>query len=66
MHLGIFLPSLSVLNVINMVHDQHVFTHGMYLPFCFFMSCPEPPMCISGVGSFPVQSGDSLIFFPAL
>ena len=46
-----------------MVHDQHVFTHGMYLPFCFFMSCPEPPMCISGVGSFPVQSGGSLIFF---
>ena len=33
-----FLPSLSVLNVINMVHDQHVFTHGIYLPFCFL--CP--------------------------
>ena len=34
-HILGFLPSLSVLNVINMVHDQHVFTHGMYLPFCF-------------------------------
>ena len=43
------------------VHDQHVLTHGMYLPFCFFMSCPEPAMGISGVGSFPVQSGGSLI-----
>ena len=46
-----------------MFHNQHVFTHGMYLLFCFFMPCPEPPMGISGVGSFPVQSGDSLIFF---
>ena len=46
-----------------MDHDQHVFTHGMYLLFCFFMPCPEPPMGISGVGSFPVQSGGSLIFF---
>ena len=45
-----------------MFHDQHVLTNGMYLPFCsFFMSCPKPPMGISGVGSFPVQSGGSLI-----
>ena len=29
------------------------------------MSCPEPPMGISGVGSFPVWSGGSL-FFPQL
>ena len=64
--LGFFYPPLSVLNVINMVHDQHVFTHGMYLPFVFFMPSPEPPMGISSVGSFPVQSGDSLIFYPAL
>ena len=64
-HILVFLPSLSVLNVINMFHDQHVFTHGMYLPFCFFMPCSEPSMGISGVGSFPVQSGGSLIFFPA-
>ena len=49
-----------------MFHDQQVFTHGMYLPFCSFMSCPEPPMGISSVGSFPVQSGGSLIFFQAL
>ena len=46
-----------------MFHDQHVLTNGMYLPFCFFMSCPEPPMGISGVGSFPVQSGVSLNIF---
>ena len=56
---------MSVLNVINMVHDQHVWTHDVSA-ILFFMSCPEPPMIISGVGSFPVQSGGSLIFFPAL
>ena len=44
-----------------MFHDQHVLTNGMYLPFCVFMSCPEPPIGISGVSSFPVQSGSSLI-----
>ena len=27
------------------------------------MPCPEPPMGISSVGSFPVLSGGSLIFF---
>ena len=27
------------------------------------MPCPEPPMGISGVGSFPVQSGGSLFIF---
>ena len=36
-----------------MCHDQHVLTNGMYLPF-FFMFCPESPMGIFGVGSFPV------------
>ena len=49
-----------------MSHDQHVLTNGMYLPFCFFMSCLEPPMGISGVGFFPVQCGGSLIFFQFL
>ena len=50
-----------------MFHDQHVFTHGSVSAILFvFMPCPEPPMGTSGVGSFPVQSGDSLIFFPAL
>ena len=35
-------------------------TNGMYLSFCFlFISCPEPPMGISGVVSFPAQSGVS-------
>ena len=31
----------------------------------FLMSCPEPPMGISSVGLFPVQSGGSLIIIPA-
>ena len=44
-----------------MFHDQHLLTNDIYLPFCFFMSCPEPPMGISSVGSFPVWSGGSLI-----
>ena len=35
----------------------------MYLPFSFFMPCPEPPMGISHVGSFPVWCGGSLIIF---
>ena len=47
-----------------MFYGQHVLKNGMYLPFCvLFMSCPEPPMCISSVGSFPVQSAGSLINF---
>ena len=44
-----------------MFHDQHVFTHGMCLPFCFFMPSLELSMGIFGVGSFPVWSGGSLI-----
>ena len=44
-----------------MFHDQHVLRNGMYLPFCFFMSCPEPPLGIFIVSLFPVQSGGSLI-----
>ena len=32
----------------------------------FFMPCPELAMGISSVGSFPVQSGGSLILIPAL
>ena len=46
-----------------MFHDQHVVTNGMYLPF--FMSFPEPPMGISGMGSFPVRSGGSIIIISA-
>ena len=33
---------------------------------CIFMSCPEPHVGISGMVSFSVQSGGSLIIFPAL
>ena len=39
-------------------HKWHVFAI-LFL----FMSCPEPPMGISGVGSFPVWSGGSVIIF---
>ena len=46
-----------------MFHDQHVLTNGMCLPFCFFMSCTEPPMGVSSVGSFPVWSRGSLNIF---
>ena len=52
-----------------MFHDQHVSTHAMYLPICLFL-CPAQNllwvMGISNVGSFPVQSGGSLIFFQLL
>ena len=44
-----------------MFHDQHVLINGMYLPFCFLMSCPDSSVGIYSVGSFPVQSGGSLI-----
>ena len=47
----------------RMFHDQHVLTNGMYLPFCFFMPCPELPMDISGVDSFSVHFGGSQIIF---
>ena len=63
--LGFFYPPCLYLGdktcfMINM------FSHMDVSAILFFMPCPEPPMVISGVGSFPVQSGDSLIFFPAL
>ena len=38
-------------------------TNGMYLSFCFNMSCLRLSMDIFGVGSFPVQHGGSLIIF---
>ena len=47
-----------------MFHDQHVFTNGMYLQFLFLCPAQSFVWFISGVGSFPVQSGGSLIFFP--
>ena len=49
-----------------MFHDQHVSHKWHIFAILFFLSCPEPPMDISGVGSFPVWSGGSLIIFPAL
>ena len=47
-----------------MVRDQHVY-HKWHVCNLIFMSCPELPMGIFGVGTFPVWSGCSLINFPA-
>ena len=47
----------------NMIHDQHVYHKWHVFVILFFMSCPEPPMSKSGVGSSPVQSGGSPIKF---
>ena len=44
--------------MITCSHKWHVFAI-----LFFFMSCPEPPVGISGVGSFLVWSGGSLIIF---
>ena len=63
-HILGFFTLLVCTEVRNMFHDQHVLTNGMYLPFCSFMSCPEPHMGTSHVVSFPVQSGGSLIISP--
>ena len=62
--LWIFLSSISVLGVMNMFHGQHV-SHKWHVFLNFVMSCPEPPMGRSEVGSFPVWSGGSLIIFLA-
>ena len=47
--------------------DKHVLMIYSFLQMACIchkkiLSCPEPPMGISGVGSFPVWSGGSLIF----
>ena len=49
-----------------MFHDQYVSHKWHVFIILFFMSCPEPPMGKSSVGSFPVQSGGSqpIYFFP--
>ena len=47
-----------------MNHGQHVY-HKWHV-FVIFMSCPELSMGVCGMGSFPVQSGGSLIKFLAL
>ena len=50
-----------------MFHDQHVLQMASICHFVFFlMSCPEPPMGTSSVGSFPEQSGGSLNIFQLL
>ena len=48
--------------MINMFSQMACICHFV----SFFMSCPEPPMGISGVGSFPVWSEGSLIIFQFL
>ena len=63
----VFLPFSSVLWYINMVHYQHTYLkRHVFVILLFFVSCPEPPVCISGVGSFPVLSGGSLIILQYL
>ena len=47
--------------MIKCSHKWHVFPI-----LFFFMSCPELPMGISGVGLSPVQSGGPLIIFQLL
>ena len=42
-----------------MVHDQQVH-HKWHVLLIFFMSCPELPMGISGVGSFTDWHQNSL------
>ena len=46
-----------------MFHDSACFPHMACICHFIFMSCPEPPMGISSVGSFAVWSGGSLIIF---
>ena len=43
-------------------------TNDLYWSFYIFsfMFCPEPPLCISSVGSWPVQYGRSLTIFLVL
>ena len=50
-----------------MFHEHHVFSQmACICHFIFFMSCQEPPMGTSGMGSFPVQSGDSAAHHPII
>ena len=44
-----------------MFHDQHVSHKWHVFAILFFLPVQEPYMGISSVGSFPVQSGGSLI-----
>ena len=45
-----------------MVHDQHVFTHGMYLPFCFL--CPaQSLLCVYLVWVHSQCSLEVLLYF---
>ena len=46
-----------------MFHNQHVSHIWHVFVILFFMSCPDPPLDILGVGSFSVLSGGSLIIF---
>ena len=46
-----------------MFHDQHVLINGIHLRFCFFLCPAQSLMGMSGVSSFPVQSGGSLNIF---
>ena len=46
----------------SMAHDHHIHYRRLEFVFCIFMACPEPAMCISSIGSLPMQTAVSLIF----
>ena len=48
-----------------MFYNQHI-SHKWHVFVIFFVSCPETPMDVSSVDSFPVQFGGSLMTFLAL
>ena len=49
-----------------MAHGHHVHCKWHAFGIIYFKSCPEPPVCTSDVGSFPVWSGGSIIHFTVL
>ena len=61
-----FSSSFSALSRLNLAHDYLAhYKCNVIVILYFFKSCPEPPVCISGVGSFSVWCKVSHIFpFP--
>ena len=49
-----------------MVCDQHLYHKWHVFVISLFVSHPQPPMGMPGVGSFSVQPGGSLLNFPAI
>ena len=55
-----FLPFMFVLVQQTWCMITMFITYVMYLSFCTFMSSPEPPVCVSGVGLFSMWFGSSV------